>query len=94
MPTYYAWSPIGVGTKNSVAFGDEVTETKLGVDKENWNALIEAGSVRTTKPPKMENFSGSVVEFYQREAKNAALDAGATADEANLKAQNAVREVG
>jgi len=83
--THYAWSPIR-GDKDA-AFGDTVTKDKLGVSQEDWDAMVEAGSIRTTKPPKLpDGWQGSVIEYYQQQAKEAAEAAGASADEAALAA--------
>jgi hypothetical protein len=90
--TMYAWSPIRAGDK-SAKVGDTVTAQTLGVSNEDFEAMVDAGAVRNTKPPKMENFSGSVVEWYQRQAREAAREAGGTIDDENLRALHAIGEV-
>jgi hypothetical protein len=95
----YAWSDIRTtddkGATKLIKFGEAVTAAGLGVDKENFEALIESGAVRNVKPPDLakEGFSGSVVEFYQNKAREAAEEAGATAAEAAVEAMHAVGEV-
>jgi hypothetical protein len=37
--------------RNSVPFGDAVTKAKLGCTDEEWDRLIEIGSVRSYAPP-------------------------------------------
>jgi hypothetical protein len=93
--THYAWSPILAGDK-SAKFGDEVTASGLGVDKEEFQAMIDGGSVRTTKPPPVKDMrtDESVIDFYRRQAREAALAAGEEVAEAQLAAHNAVAEVG
>lgn len=93
MATFYAWSPIQ-GAKSDVKVGDEVSKSTLAVSDEDWEYLVNSGVARTTKPPKMEGFSGSMVEWYQKQAKEAAEQAGASIDEAALAAHHAVGEVG
>lgn len=84
--TMYAWSPIRYGATTDsegnftgiqmVNFGDSVSKSKLGVDDENWNALVEAGVVRDYAPPKEYSETTPVdespVQFLQRQAREAA----------------------
>lgn len=56
--TYYAWSTFSVpdtskpGAKPKVFNpGDTVTAAGLGVEKEEFDAMVEAGSIRTMKWP-------------------------------------------
>lgn len=90
---HYAWSPIRAG-KNSAKFGDTVTADKLGVSKEDFEAMVEAKSIREKAPPKLpEGYQGSVVDFLREQIKEAELSAGATLNDANLEALAAVGEV-
>ena len=41
----YAWSPILAGEK-SAKYGDEVTEAKLGITKEDLKDLVDSKAVR------------------------------------------------
>lgn len=84
--TWYAWSPIrhsaevdpdtGVASRvNVVKFGDTVTKAKLKVSDDDWDALVQAGSVRNYAPP--DGFDGtsedeSPVQYLQRKAREAA----------------------
>jgi len=72
--TYYAWSPIptdhnefGQPTKR-IEVGDTVTADKVGVSKEEFEYLIEAGAVREEKYPEdlAPNQSPNELERQQR----------------------------
>lgn len=92
--TQYAWSPIQAGDK-SAKFGDQVTAEKLGISKEDFEALVDSKAVRPVKPPQLpEGYQGSVIDFYREKAKEAALEAGMDIDQASLEAFHAVGEVG
>lgn len=79
--TMYAWSPIRHGAKKDkdgnivgaeeVKMGDSVSQSKLGVDDDNWNALVEAGSVRPYKYPDNVKSDESAVQSLQRQAREA-----------------------
>lgn len=82
--TYYAWSNFVIpasGDKAAKKFkpGDTVSMTDLGVPKEEWDAYVESGAVRTTKYPEMGNFLGS-----PRELRLAQLDAAARGEEYDI----------
>jgi len=62
----YAWSQINCD-KGVFQPGDSVSAEKLGVSKEDYDALKEAGSVREEKYPDMGDFDGSPTEFAKRE---------------------------
>jgi hypothetical protein len=83
-----------VGAKKDVKMGDTVTREGLGVSEEAWNDLVEANVVRTIEPPKMEGFSGSVVEWYAKQAREASLKAGNDAETAALEGFHSAAEVG
>lgn len=69
--TYYAWSNFKdvvadlakPDVKTSFKPGDVVTKEKLGVDQDNWDALVESGAVRVKKYPDMGNYEGSPREY-------------------------------
>lgn len=67
----YAWSPILAGEK-SAAMGDKVTKASLGVEDADFNAMVEAGSIRSYPVPDLpENFQGSVVDHLRDEIRQA-----------------------
>lgn len=74
--TWYAWSPIVGGTSDEVikvAFGEEVTKSKLMLDNVGWLQLRESGAVRTIKPPDIpETWQDSPINYYLDQAKKAA----------------------
>lgn len=91
MATFYAWSPILAGNK-SAKFGDEVSAEKLGVTKEDFAEMVDSRAIRTKRPPKLpEGWTGSVLDFIRKEAREAMEG---TEDEANLAELNAVGELG
>jgi hypothetical protein len=94
MATFYAWSPILAGEK-SAGFGDEVTQQGLGVSKADFEAMKDAGVIRTIKPPSAKELrtDESVVGYYQRKAREAAIEAGEAVAEAQLAAHNVAIEV-
>lgn len=56
MPKYYAWSnfprdPIDGKAQKPISVGAEVSQADLGVDDEDWAAIIAAGSVREQPYP-------------------------------------------
>ena len=74
----YAWSDIeydadvdpdsGARKPKYIRRGEEVNRSKLGVDEENFQALVDAGSVRPMKFPDIPaTFQGSPVEWYREE---------------------------
>lgn len=89
-PTYYAWSPIHYDSEGkgevgapakpkTLAIGEVATKAKLGIDDENFAALVEAGSVRERKPPDTpDGYSGSHVQFLLEQAREAELMAADT----------------
>lgn len=67
----YAWTPILAGDK-SAAMGDKVSKNSLGVDDANFNAMVEAGSIRAYPVPDMpEGYQGSVVDHLRDEIRRA-----------------------
>lgn len=79
--TYYAWSNFEVldeddpGNPRKVKHikpGDEVSQSILGVDDDEWKAVVEAGSARTQEHPEMGNFQGSPVELRKAQLAAAA----------------------
>ena len=84
--TYYAWSPIRGGKRTgegddakveavNVAAGETVTASKLGVSKEEFQALVDSGAVRTQKYPDLpEGYQDSPVNFMRQQALEAAGD--------------------
>jgi hypothetical protein len=67
----YAWSPILAGDK-SAAMGDKVSKSSLGVDDADFDAMVEAGSIRSYPVPDMpEGFQGSVVDHLRAEIQKA-----------------------
>ena len=76
----YAWSPIfhsvtseKEGAKPTGAeIGDTVSASSLGISKEDFAALVEAKSVRPSKPPELpEGYGGSMVDWLREQAKAA-----------------------
>jgi hypothetical protein len=55
MATFYAWSNIE-SSKGTVSVGGVVTADKLGVSKEGFAELVEAGAVRTQKYPETNQY--------------------------------------
>lgn len=78
MADMWAWSPIKGGTADKpveVDFGAKVTKAQLGVDDADWDAMVEAGSVRPYAPPKMpDTYQSSPVEFLKEQAAKAEND--------------------
>ena len=75
----YAWTEIRYGADEngrpkSVAYGETVTKAKLNISDEEFRALMEAGSVRSTKPPELpETWGGSPIEYLREQAAQAEL---------------------
>jgi hypothetical protein len=62
---YYAWTEIRLGSEPTIASGTVVTPKQLGND---WDALLDAGSIRTQVYPKMPaTWLGSVRSFRQEQ---------------------------
>lgn len=65
---YYAWTEIKAGDKSAKA-GDTVTAEKLGIDKEEFDAMVESGAVREEKFPDLpEGYTGSPSDYYKEQA--------------------------
>ena len=65
---YYAWSPIQAGTADkpiSIKRGESVSKADLKLSDADWQALIDAGSVREKKFPAGEDYTGSAVDFVR-----------------------------
>jgi hypothetical protein len=74
---YYAWSPIKHGADvdkdgnyvrdKLLPAGSTVTQKNLGVSDADWEAMIEAGSIREYEYPDMpDTFQGSPVDFLRQ----------------------------
>jgi hypothetical protein len=63
---YYAFSRISAGEK-IVNPGDKVSASDLGVDKDEWDKLVDEGVVRTDKFPEVKG-SETPSQAYLREA--------------------------
>lgn len=84
---YYAWSVVqydadvdesGASIKHKrLPFGSEVTAKQLGVDEENFDALVEAGSIRDYPPPDMpKGYTGSPLDYLREQAAKATEGVG------------------
>lgn len=57
MATYYAWSTFKKGVnewgrvEGYINPGDEVTQSELGVDDEEWQELLDVGAIRDEEYP-------------------------------------------
>lgn len=73
----YAWSNIKT-SKGKFSPGDSVSAEKLGVDKEEYESLKEAGSVRETEYPKDLPSGVSPVEHAKKQL---AIESGQVVEE-------------
>lgn len=81
MATFYAWARIKAGNK-SANYGDSVTPGKLGIDKEQFEAHIVSGAIRTARPPEIpDTWQGSPNNWIRHQ-----LQEQANAAEASLQA--------
>lgn len=68
----YAWSDIRAGDK-SVKAGDKVTRGDLGISKEEYAELEEAGAIRSSKHPKTNTFESpreaNIRKFFEMKDK-------------------------
>lgn len=80
MATYYAWSNIltyeDVGKDKDqkrvvVARGEKVTAAKLGIPDEEFQAMIDAGAVRTKQYPAPDDYQGSAVDYLRDQLREA-----------------------
>lgn len=79
MAQLYAWTNVSAGDK-SAKYGEVVTASKLGISKEQFDAHVESGAFRTTKPPDLpETWQGSPVDYLRQQADQAGEDAAALA---------------
>ena len=70
---YYAWSNFTTEDGEAVAPGDTVTQQQLGLNDEDWEALVESGAVREEEWPILDpNFQGSPEEWKKQEANKVA----------------------
>lgn len=53
-------------SRNSIAYGQEITKAKLGVDDDAWNRLIEIGSIRDYPPPEGTDEYTSASQAFER----------------------------
>lgn len=74
--TWYAWSPIlhdvtseKEGSRpTGAAIGDSVTASGLGVSEDDFEAMVEAGSIRDRKPPELpKGYQGSMVDYLREQ---------------------------
>lgn len=82
--TYYAWSPIKGGTPEkpvSIDRGAKVTKDALGVDDDNWTALIESGAVRDKEFPAPKDYDGSVIDYLREKLQEAQAMSGSVEEE-------------
>ena len=63
---YYAWSEIKAGDKSAKP-GDTVSASDLGLSKEQFEELVEAGAVKEEKFPDPGDFPGSPVEHAKKD---------------------------
>lgn len=71
---YYAWSPIKGGTADkpvTVARGESVSKSDLGVSDADWQALIDAGAIRDKKFPAPKDYEGSVIDYLRDQLREA-----------------------
>jgi hypothetical protein len=73
----YAWTDIKAGEKSAKA-GDSVTASGLGLSDEQFEQLVDAGSVRDEKYPDMGDFPGSPVEYAKKQL---AIQSGQVAED-------------
>lgn len=87
---HYAWSEIKSGTAEKpivVELGDTVTAKALGIPEKEFQALIDAGSVRDKKypVPKDEEWEGSAVDYLRQQLSEAT--GGSSTEEASALAE-------
>lgn len=93
---WYAWSEIKYGNEKDglkvVKPGDSVTASKLGIDEDEWDGLVEARAVRETKYPDIpRSFTGSPRDYILEQRKKELADIDDLGDAlaaAQLEAEN------
>lgn len=86
----YAWSPI-LNAKKNVKVGEEVSMSDLDIQQDEWDYLVEAGSVRPEQYPTHSNgdtVSVSPTQHFQDQA--AKLASGAYVVEPESPAETPV----
>lgn len=78
----YAWSPI-LNQKKNVKVGEEVSESDLDISEDEWDYLVQSGSVRPQKYPSHDDGSPVSISPTQHLHEQAAklADGGYTAEE-------------
>lgn len=74
MAKTYAWSDIKGGTAKTpinIKRGEEVTQSKLGVEDAEWAELLRSGAIRPKPFPAPEDFDGSAVDFVRQQLQDA-----------------------
>ena len=83
--THYAWTPIKGGTAEkpvNIARGAKVTKSDLGVSDADWDAMVQAGAIRTKKHPAPEDYEGSAVDYLRERLQEAQEMSGVDEEEA------------
>lgn len=78
MATYYAWTEIK-GSNIVIPRGDKVTAAKLEIKEVEFQAMIDAGAIRTKQYPVPDGYQGSAIDYMRdqlREATSVADDLG------------------
>jgi len=68
MAQYYAWSPVKAGTTDepkSVARGEKVSQSSLGLNDADWQALVDSGAVRDRPFPAPDDYQGSALDYLR-----------------------------
>src|SRR3989304_6817308 len=82
---HYEWSPIRAGTADKpidIERGDQVSKSDLKLSDADWQALIDAGSIRTKQFPAPKNFPGSAGAFVRQQLREATEMSAAEEEEA------------
>jgi len=65
---YYAWSPISLTVDDKpkvIARGAKVTASGLGISDDEFQAMIQAGSVRPAQFPAPDDYEGSALDWHR-----------------------------
>lgn len=73
---WYAWSGIkhtdGKGNTKVIARGEKVVKSDLpGITDANWQAMIDAGTLRDRQFPAPEGYDGSAIDFLRESLQEA-----------------------
>lgn len=61
--------PTIITKRNSIKFGEEVSQDDLGIDDDEWQALVDGAAIRDYAPPDMpKGYLGSPLEFLREQA--------------------------